>query len=154
MIQIKYHILPDILRMESWATPSLARKGSRLCVTGGRDYDEADLTCTRLNRIHRFEGIREIGVGCATGLDAIVLDWAIDNKISYRRYIADWDAIGNEAGCIRNGVMLTDFQPDRLLVFPGGTGTTDCTRKARKMKIEREFFDDDIDPFIAATRWG
>lgn len=154
MIQVKYHILPDILRKESWSTPSLSRKGKRLCVTGGRTYEEVERTHERLERIHRFEGITEIGVGCAVGLDAIVLDWAIANKISYQRYVADWDAIGMEAGCLRNGIMLADFKPDRLLVFPGGTGTTDCARKARKMKIEREFFEDDTDPFLAATRWG
>lgn len=154
MIEIKYSILPDILRKETRTTKSITRNGLRLCATGGRDYEDEELTFARLNRIHRFEGIREIGVGCATGIDTFVLNWAVENGISYQRYVADWDAIGNEAGCIRNGVMLEDFKPDRLLVFPGGTGTTDCTRKARKLNIEREFFDDETDPFLATKRWG
>ena len=152
--ELEYGILPDILRLEIWETTSRASGGKRLCVTGGRDYSNTKLTFERLNRIHLFEPIAEIGFGCATGIDAMALEWAEQNEVSYRRYVADWDAIGLAAGCIRNGVMLEDFKPDRLLVFPGSTGTTDCARKARKLGIQREFFDDETDPFIAAKRWG
>jgi len=155
VIELEYGILPDILRVEIWKTASLRVGGKRICVTGGRTYKKAKLTYERLNRLHLYEGgIQEIGVGCATGLDAMVKDWAEENKISYRRYVADWDAIGIQAGCIRNGVMLEDFKPELLLGFPGGTGTTDCIRKARKMNIERTLFDDETDPFLAAKRWG
>jgi hypothetical protein len=153
-VNITRLILPDILRVDVCRTRSLAKPGLRICVTGGRDYKEEERTYERLNLIHFTTPIIELGVGCARGLDAFALQWAIDNQISYRRYIADWDAIGTEAGCLRNGVMLVDFKPDRLLVFPGGTGTTDCARKARKLRIEREFFEDETDPFINATRWG
>jgi len=155
VIELDYGILPDILRVEIWETPSLLEQGKRLCVTGGRTYTKIKLTHERLNRIHRYEGgIREIGVGCAAGLDTIVRDWAEENMISYRRYVADWDGIGIQAGAIRNGVMLEDFKPELLLGFPGSTGTTDCIRKARKMGIERTLYDDETDPFLAAKRWG
>lgn len=155
MSELEHGILPDILRVEISETESLNGEGQRVCVTGGRSYTNIKLTYERLNRLHRLgAGIREIGFGCAEGIDAMALAWAKENGISYRRYVADWDAIGLAAGCIRNGVMLADFKPDRLLVFPGSTGTTDCARKARKMGIEREFFDDESDPFLAAKRWG
>lgn len=154
VIELEYRILPDILRAEVWSTDSLNEQGQRICVTGGRDYADRKLTYERLNRAHLLKPIREIGFGCATGIDSLARDWAIEKGISFVRYVADWDAIGIEAGCIRNGVMLEDFKPDLLLVFPGGTGTTDCARKARKLKIEREFFDDETDPFLAAKRWG
>lgn len=154
MDEIRYDILPLILRVESVQTSSLKNDGIRICATGGRDYKETRLTRERLTRLNFLETIREIGVGCATGLDSDVLKWAEDNDISYRRYVADWDTIGLSAGCLRNGVMLEDFQPDKLLVFPGGVGTTDCARKARKMGIHRDFYDDDTDVFLAAKKWG
>jgi hypothetical protein len=155
VIDLEYTTLPDIQRLEIWKTPSLENPGRRICVTGGRVYKKTKLTYERLNRIHLYEGgIREIGVGCAAGLDAMAKDWAEENMVSYRRYVADWDTIGIQAGAIRNGVMLMDFEPELLLGFPGGTGTTDCIRKARKMGIERTLFDDDSDPFLAAKRWG
>lgn len=151
-------ILPDILRLEYQRTPSLGNKaayGSRICITGGRDYKNRRAVFDALNQQHRLgPGITEIGFGCARGADAFALEWAQENDITYKRYVADWDSIGDQAGSIRNIVMLTDFRPDKLFVFPGSVGTNHCTRAARKMKIEREFFDVEVDPLAAAGSWG
>jgi hypothetical protein len=147
-------ILPDILRLEVRQTPSFAVGGERVCITGGRDYEDKDTVFQRLNLHKSVFGIKEIGFGCATGADDHALEWAKEYEVSYKRYVADWDGIGVMAGCIRNTVMLEHFEPVRLFVFPGGTGTTDCARKARKRHIERIFIGDDSDPFAEATRWG
>ena len=126
----------------------------RVAVTGGRAYDDRQTVFETLSKLHAEAGISELGSGCARGLDALAIAWAEELGVSYRRYNADWDRYGTLAGIYRNQAMLDDFQPDRLLVFPGGTGTTDCTRRARKMNIERQFIEEITDPFSEATRWG
>ena len=84
-------------------------------------------------------------------MDTFARQWAEAAGVPFRPYEADWDRYGDAAGSIRNEEMLADFKPDYLLVFPGGTGTTNCTRHARKMKIERVFYNDiALDPL----GWG
>ncbi len=141
-------------RVEISTSHTLDAEGVRLCVTGGRTYDNVAVVNQSLQKIHDEEYIREIGVGCALGLDAAVFEWAVANNISYRLYRADWDRYGLQAGIYRNESMLTDFKPDRLLVYPGNTGTTDCARRARKLGIERSFIDVGTDPFAEAEKWG
>jgi hypothetical protein len=144
-----------VARIE-YSDTNLVGEGIRICATGGRDFDDLGFVWSHLDVLHHFRTIREIGIGCAQGVDALVLAWAKANKVPWTRYVADWDRLGTAAGALRNGVMLEDFQPDLLMVYPGGVGTTDCARKARKMKIEREFYnlDDGSDPFVEATKWG
>ncbi len=84
----------------------------------------------------------------------MALEWANARLINHRLYRADWDRYGLQAGIYRNEAMLEDFKPDLLLVFPGGTGTTDCARRARKLNIERKFIEVGDDPFLAASLWG
>lgn len=151
---IKYEPLLFTKHVEISTTPSIAFNGVRLCVTGGRTYDDEKVVADTLAQIAKEQNIREIGVGCARGLDALVLEWAEEHHYSYRCYHADWDRYGLTAGLYRNEAMLLDFKPDILLVFPGGTGTTDCARRARKLDIPRTFIDADTDPMTNATRWG
>lgn len=150
----------DILRIEAFGLPRPT--GVLVCVTGGRTFDDLGFVWAHLDTVHNLpaemggEGpIACIGFGCATGVDDLALKWAESNNVPWMRYVADWDRWGTSAGSIRNIVMLEHFEPDRLLVFPGGTGTTHCTRAARKRGIERTFFTvDDGDPFADSSRWG
>ena len=82
-------------------------------------------------------------------------DWARSRGIPETGYDADWDALGDAAGSIRNGEML-EAEPDIELgiVFPGGTGTMDMARKLRKAEIEREFVNAEEDPIKELLRWG
>ena len=148
------------LRLESsiWEPEG---SGIRVFVTGGRDFDDLGFVWSNLDVLHGMPAymggrgpIKEIGFGCATGVDALALSWAENNGVPWRRYVADWDRHGNSAGSIRNGVMLADFNQRELLVFPGGVGTTDCARKARKWKIPRNFLNPITDPFEEASKWG
>lgn len=133
-----------------WPSPV----GDFWCFTGGRDFANKLLVWDALDGIHESNHIGGIGVGCARGVDAFVLDWAKRKHIPIMRYVADWDRFGEAAGTIRNGVMLEDFEPDFLGVFPGGTGTTNCAKQARKLGIERKFFGAETDPFAEALKWG
>lgn len=142
-----------ILNIEASGIPM---PGRRVCVSGGRTFMDQAFVWDHLDMIHRSpEGrIEHIGFGCATGVDELALGWALSNNIPWVRYEADWDRWGSAGGSIRNIVMLEHFAPDVLLVFPGGTGTTHCTRSARKRGIDRIFFNQDEDPFIDAAKWG
>jgi hypothetical protein len=49
--------------------------------------------------------------------------------------MADW-SIGRKAGPIRNQRMLDEHKPDLVVAFPGGRGTADMVRRARKSGVE------------------
>ncbi len=113
----------------------------RICVTGGREFKDESFIWENLDRLYSEQEIYEIGFGCARGVDLFAWRWAKERGIRWKRYVADWGRLLRAAGAIRNGVMLKDFLPDLLIVFPGGTGTTNCARQARKLQIPREFID-------------
>lgn len=127
----------------------------RVCVTGGRDFTDRTFVWRGLNRFEAERGeIIELGEGEARGVDTLCREWAEAAGIPVRKYAADWDRWGDAAGSIRNGEMLRDFRPAALLAFPGGIGTADCIRQARKLKIERVLFNLTDDPFEDAATWG
>lgn len=142
--------------------PAEDAEGLRLCVTGGRTITDLGYVWALLDTLHNLPTdlggrgpITELGAGCANGVDDLALSWAEHNSVPYRCYHADWDKYGTAAGSIRNGVMLEDFKPELLCVYDGGVGTTDCTRKARKLGIERLFHTQlSDDPLAEASRWG
>lgn len=127
---------------------------TRVCITGGRDLTDRKLVFDSLDQIHAVTPIGELAAGCAVGADAMALVWAVRNKVPWRMYCADWLRYDQQAGSLRNEVMLSDFQPILLGVFPGGVGTTHCARTARKMNIERMFFGLNDDPLAEAMKWG
>jgi len=100
----------------------------KICVTGGRDYSNKEFVEKVFNLLGNR--IEHVGVGCATGLDALVRDYTISNNLSREVFNADWTGLGRSAGPIRNEKMLRDTKPDYLFVFPGGRGTQDCKSKA------------------------
>lgn len=144
--------IPNILRAEEYEYPT--RRGLYWCFTGGRDFTDAAYVYNALDEIDDTLGIAALGVGCARGVDKFVREWAEATKVTWVHYLADWDRYGEGAGSMRNVAMLEDFLPDRLGVFPGGVGTTHCTRTARKMGIERTIFDPNPDIFSTAASWG
>lgn len=133
----------------------------RVCVTGGRDFNDLGFVWSHLDTFHNLpkamggEGpITELGQGEARGVDKLCKAWAKANGVPTKDYEADWARYGDEAGTIRNGEMLDDFKPERLLVFPGGDGTKNCAKQARKKKILRTYFNLTDDPFEDALNWG
>lgn len=132
---------------------------TRIAFTGGRDYGrpkrfdastppiviEADRERVRRQR-QRHDRIMnaalerlvmtEAGVGDATGLDELVRDWCPRLHVPLHIYRADWNRLGRAAGPERNGRMLREFAPEKLLAFPGGAGTADCVSQAEALGIE------------------
>lgn len=130
---------------------------ARIVVTGGRRYgfvpaytpldayraakDRADLERARFDQImdaaiERLK-LTEVASGrCRTGADELAMRWAKRRKVQFTGFMANWQQLGTAAGPERNGRMLREFRPDKVLAFPGGAGTADCVRQAEALGIE------------------
>lgn len=89
-----------------------------------------------LNKLHREAGIGCLIEGGALGADRLAQDWANGTGIPVETYEADWENQGSFAGPARNARMLAEGRPDLVIAFPGGRGTADMMRKARKAGVE------------------
>lgn len=78
----------------------------------------------------------EIISGCAKGADSVAVDWSIVNWLPCHKYSADWETHGKAAGPIRNQQMLDEGKPDLVVAFPGGKGTADMVRRAKKAGVK------------------
>lgn len=115
---------------------------TRYLITGGRDYKDRvlvfrtldDLTIDEGDMLPR-DGTLIIHGDCPTGADQFADDWAIVNWTPVERYPATW-ALGKAAGILRNERMLRDGKPDMVIAFPGGAGTNDMMRRARRAGVE------------------
>jgi hypothetical protein len=106
----------------------------RVLVCGSREYDDYDQMCAVLNPLK--DSISVIIQGNADGADCLARMWAVFNKIQKISYQADWETYGRKAGPIRNQRMLDDGKPDLVIAFPGGRGTADMVKRARRAGVE------------------
>lgn len=105
----------------------------KVLVCGGRDYSDGDRVYTELDKLRPNVVIE----GGAQGADFFARVWADRNLrdgccLSYK---ANWDIHGKAAGPIRNQWMLVNGCPDLVLAFPGGRGTADMVRRAKRAGI-------------------
>jgi UDP-N-acetylmuramoylalanine-D-glutamate ligase len=109
----------------------------RVLVCGGRDYDDAERAVAVLDKLHQTaEGIDVLIEGGAKGADRLARRWAQAEPVRIETYEADWENQGSFAGPARNKRMLDEGKPDLVIAFPGGKGTADMVRKARKAGVE------------------
>lgn len=131
----------------------------RVLICGGRDYNDWRSFRNELEKIAiiRFPKTEpdEYGnylydvtiiSGAARGTDTLAIDWAVVNWTGLQTYPADWKTHGKAAGPIRNQQMIDEGKPDLVIAFPGGSGTKDMIRRAKKAgidmkEIEIEVFD-------------
>ena len=107
----------------------------RICVCGGRDYQDAEKVNHILSRIHHIKPISSLMNGGAKGADKLSSDWAISNAIPLVVINADWDLYGKSAGAIRNkNMVIIGF--DCLVAFPGGNGTKNMITQSLKAKLK------------------
>jgi hypothetical protein len=104
----------------------------KVLVCGGRLYSNKDALYTILDHIHTKKIIDLIIHGGARGADSLAGEWAIDNGISVAVYKADWNKHGKGAGPIRNETMLNESDPDLVVAFPGGNGTSHMIKISKK----------------------
>ncbi len=97
----------------------------RVLVCGGRDYYDRENLFYELTHLAEgdFRGF-EIISGMARGADSLAVDFAKTYNLPLHTFPADWDKYGRSAGYIRNAQMLKEGNPDLVVAFPGGKGTT------------------------------
>lgn len=107
-----------------------------VAVCGGRGLRDADLINRTLGGIHRDRAIRMLVSGGCRGADALCEEWAIENDVPLTVFHPDWSTSGMAAGPVRNQRMLDEGEPDLLVAFPGGRGTSDMATRARNRNIQ------------------
>lgn len=112
----------------------------RVLVCGGRDYKDEEWFdyVMQMFDIWLPKSITTIIEGrCHKGgADLLAQKWS--NKVLKKDsegYPADWTKYKKPAGFIRNQQMLDEGKPDIVLAFPGGPGTEDMVKRAKKANI-------------------
>jgi hypothetical protein len=114
----------------------------RVLVCGGRAYGvppvdavpeqiqraerERAFLVRSLDKLHRKYPVTLLIHGAAAGADTLASMWARTRQVPEQACPItreDWQRYGKRAGRIRNLYMLTKYKPERVVAFPGGTGT-------------------------------
>ncbi len=137
-------------------------------VTGGRDYPDRESVHHALDLVHALTPIEAVLHGACgatwprvvaadlTGADRWAHEWATERGVVVHAHPANWERYGRGAGPRRNGDMigragqLCRWQEDRALVLacPGGPGTADCVRQAKRSGLTVKTLDDVLCPGI------
>lgn len=125
----------------------------RVLVCGGRDYRDRNHVWNTLTELDRTHGPFKVIIhGCATGADHEAMLWAQSMRgKKHAPFQAAWDDLTHPdaliklrhdgtrydalAGIRRNQRMIDEGKPQLVIAFPGGNGTADMIRRARKAKI-------------------
>lgn len=105
---------------------------TKVLVCGGRKYNDMKRIFEVLDNLHLQYGITTVVNGGQSGADALACLWADRRGVPKSTHYANWDVYGNDAGPIRNQLML-ELHPDISLVvaFPGNNGTKNMTDLAK-----------------------
>lgn len=106
----------------------------KLCVTGGRDFNDADYVFIVLDMVHGHTPVTELIHGNATGADTLAGKWAAWRGIKETALPAEWHKHGYLAGMKRNRELLY-LKPDYVLAFPGNKGTRDMILATLRERI-------------------
>lgn len=110
-----------------------------VAVTGGRDYDDWKHVDAVLSRLHTERPIDVLVQGGAEGADYLAKTWAVSNAVQFAEFkvtTKQWRINGKSSGPRRNYLMLSVCRPNVIVVFPGGNGTTDCARQAKRLGVK------------------
>lgn len=99
-------------------------------IAGGRHYRLTAADFAVLDAIHKAHKVEKVLSGKASGADHDGEQWAHSRRIYVSYFPADWRRYGKAAGPMRNETMAQ--AADALAFFPGGTGTADMLRRAKK----------------------
>lgn len=106
----------------------------RVLVCGGRTFADKELLFRTLDELLGGRN-RVIIHGGARGADSLAGMWALTRANNVVVCRADWRRHGPSAGPIRNRVMMTNERPQAVIAFPGGPGTADMVRVARRAGV-------------------
>ncbi len=106
----------------------------RVLICGGRDYCDRK---TFFATVGDLVGSQDVVIhGGAKGADHLAAEYCAYFKIAAMVFPADWSKHGKSAGPKRNQLMLDDGKPDLVVAFPGGRGTADMVRRAKKAGVK------------------
>lgn len=109
--------------------------GRRVIVCGGRDYTDRKRLESVLNGLQL--GAHDLLIqGGARGADTFANEWAKRRGVPRAEFPANWTGEGRAAGGLRNQRMLDVAMPDLVVAFPGGPGTRDMVRRARRARLK------------------
>ena len=124
----------------------------RVVVFGGRDFRNYGLLFRAMDMLHERYNFTLVIDGKATGVDTLANKWAIHRGIDFVREPADRDnldvpgaviktnAYGKKynalAGFTRNELMITKYNPEMGIAFPGGEGTSNMTKLCYKYGLD------------------
>lgn len=106
----------------------------KVLVCGGRDFHDRARLYRVLDKVHERYPITLVIQGGALGADTLAGGWAWKEAIPCLVVPAKWARHGKAAGAMRNQDMLA-WEPDMVIAFPGGVGTDDMIRRAKKAGI-------------------
>lgn len=113
-------------------------KRGTMLVCGGRTYSDQ----ANVDSVLDFLSPTFIVHGGAKGADSLAGDWAARHHVPTFVVYPDWKRYGKAAGGIRNQEMIDSMVDDGVqmiecvLAFPGGAGTADMIRRAKKAGIQ------------------
>ena len=110
----------------------------RVLVCGGREFNDYGLLADTLVSLIGQYNPEDVTIisGHARGADKLGERFANANECKLLIFPADWDKHKKAAGFIRNQQMIDKGKPDLVVAFPGGRGTADMVRRAKKHGIE------------------
>ena len=103
----------------------------RVLVCGGREFSARAALWDALYRLDPSVIIE----GGARGADMLAAEWAHHTSTRLLTFPALWQDEGRAAGPRRNQRMLDEGRPDLVLACPGGRGTADMVRRARRAGV-------------------
>jgi len=107
----------------------------RIGIVGARSCRRRTFVIAEIQRLFDEHQGASIVTGDANGVDNIAREFAKDNNLLCRVYLAAWRKYGRAAGPKRNSFIIDDS--DVLIAFPdkSSIGTWDSIRKAKAKGI-------------------
>jgi hypothetical protein len=111
----------------------------RIIVCGGRDFNDYEFLCQKLDKLRQKKTISCIISGAARGADSLGSRYANEKGIELKEFpvsSADWNKYGKSAGHRRNTQMLIEGKPEGVVAFEGGRGTANMIKQAKEAGIK------------------
>ena len=87
----------------------------KVIIAGGRDFNNYNFLCQKVDKILSRQKDIEIVSGVAYGADKLGERYAIERNLTITRFPADWNTYGKSAGYRRNAEMAE--YADALIAF-------------------------------------
>ena len=108
----------------------------KIIIAGSRNMVPIKEDWVLLDRLLIEMSITEIVSGCAKGADTFGEEWADDQRLPVKKFPADWDKYGKNAGPIRNKQMAEYADGLVAFRFKNSKGTTNMIKQARECELE------------------